>query len=143
QVIIVGDKNQLPPTDFFSSFVNPGDEDQLQDFGISESLLDEFAGVFEENKTQVMLMSHYRSETPDLIRFSNDWFYGGKLEMYPPAHVSGIGRRLHYIPNAIYSKSDQRNNETEAKEVVKLIELHIKEYPEKYLGVVTMNISQM
>src|ERR1035441_8081587 len=90
-----------------------------------------------------MLMSHYRSETPDLISFSNRWFYGGKLEMYPPAHISGIGRRLQYLPNAIYSESGQRNNPTEAKEVVKLIELHVREHPGKSLGVVTMNIPQM
>jgi very-short-patch-repair endonuclease len=141
QVIIVGDKNQLPPTDFFAGFATP--EAEAEDFGISESLLEEFGGVFEEDKTQIMLMSHYRSETPDLIRFSNDWFYGGKLEMYPPAHVTGIGRRLHYIPDAIYSESGQRNNPTEAKEVVKLIELHVREHPGKSLGVVTMNISQL
>jgi very-short-patch-repair endonuclease len=141
QVIIVGDKNQLPPTDFFAGFASP--EAEAEDFGVSESLLEEFGGVFEEDKTQVMLMSHYRSETPDLIRFSNDWFYAGKLEMYPPAHVTGIGRRLHYVPNAIYSESGQRNNPVEAMEVVKLIELHVREHPEKSLGVVTMNISQM
>lgn len=141
QVIIVGDKNQLPPTDFFAGFASP--EADTEDFGVSESLLEEFGGVFEQDKTQVMLMSHYRSETPDLIRFSNDRFYGGKLEMYPPAHISGIGRRLHYLPNAIYSESGQRNNQTEAKEVVKLIELHVREHPDKSLGVVTMNMPQM
>lgn len=144
QVIIVGDRNQLPPTDFFASFANPDDDDASQDFGISESLLDEFGGIFEQNRTQVMLMSHYRSETPDLIQFSNDWFYKGKLEIYPPAHVSGVGRRLRYVPNAIYSESaGQRNNPVEAEEVVKLIELHVREYPKKSLGVVTMNIPQM
>lgn len=141
QVIIVGDKNQLPPTDFFAGFAAP--EAEAEDFGVSESLLEEFGGVFEEDKTQVMLMSHYRSETPDLIAFSNNWFYGGKLEMYPPAHISGIGRRLHYLRNAVYSESGQRNNPTEAQEVVKLIELHVREHPDKSLGVVTMNIPQM
>lgn len=141
QVIIVGDKHQLPPTNFFTSFTDP---DAEEDFGISESLLDEFAGVFEENKTHVMLMSHYRSETPDLIQFSNHEFYDDKLEMYPPAHVSGIGRRLHYVPNAIYSEiAGKRNNPVEADEVVKLITLHVRECPEKSLGIVTMNISQM
>ena len=141
QVIIVGDKNQLPPTDFFAGFANP--EADAEDFGVSESLLEEFGGVFEEDKTQVMLMSHYRSETPDLISFSNRWFYDRKLEMYPPAHISGIGRRLHYLPHAIYSESGQRNNQSEASEVVKLIELHVREHPDKSLGVVTMNIPQM
>jgi len=144
QVIIVGDKNQLPPTDFFVSYVNPDLEEDLQDFGISESLLDEFGGVFSDDETHVMLMSHYRSETPDLIRFSNDYFYDSRLEMYPPNHITGIGRRLHYVPNAIYSETaGARNNPTEAREVVKLIELHVNEYPNKSLGVVTMNIPQM
>lgn len=144
QVIIVGDKNQLPPTDFFASFANPDAETDTQDFGISESLLNEFEGVFSDDVTHVMLMSHYRSETPDLIRFSNDWFYGGRLEMYPPAHISGIGRRLHFAPSATYAETaGQRNNPVEALEVVKLIELHVRECPEKSLGVVTMNISQM
>lgn len=141
QVIIVGDKNQLPPTDFFAGFASP--EADPEDFGISESLLEEFGGVFEEDKTQVMLMSHYRSETPDLIGFSNNWFYDRKLEMFPPAHISGIGRRLHYLPNAIYSESGQRNNPAEAAEVVMLVELHVREHPDKSLGVVTMNIPQM
>ena len=144
QVIIVGDKNQLPPTDFFAGFANVDEESDSLDFGISESLLDEFAGAFDSDQTQLMLMSHYRSETPDLIRFSNDWFYDNKLEMYPPAHISGIGRRFHYVPNAIYSeKAGQRNNPAEANEVVKLIELHVRECPDKSLGVVTMNIPQM
>ena len=107
---------------------------------LSESLLEEFGGVFEEDKTQVMLMSHYRSETPDLIAFSNNWFYGGNLEMYPPARISGIGRRLPYLPNAVYSESDQRNNPTEAQEVIKLIELHVREDLDKSLGVVTMKL---
>ena len=141
QVIIVGDKNQLPPTGFFSGLGNQ--EDESDDFGDSESLLDEFGGVFEEDKTQIMLMSHYRSETPDLIAFSNNRFYGGKLEIYPPAHISGIGRKLHYLPNAIYSESGQHNNPVEAQEVVKLVELHVRDHPDKSLGVVTMNMKQM
>jgi hypothetical protein len=122
QVIIVGDKNQLPPTDFFASFASPEAEAETQDFGISESLLNEFDDAFADDQTHVMLMSHYRSETPDLIRFSNDWFYEGKLEMYPPAHISGIGRRLHYVPKATYSETaGERTNPTEAREVVMLM----------------------
>lgn len=144
QVVIVGDKNQLPPTNFFASFADPDSDTEENDFGTSESLLHEFCGVFEPNTTQVMLMSHYRSETPDLIRFSNDWFYNSKLEIYPPAHISGIGRRLHYVPDGVYSeKPGQRTNYVEAREVVNLIEKHVQEFPNKSLGVVTMNIPQM
>jgi very-short-patch-repair endonuclease len=141
QVIIVGDKNQLPPTDFFSGFASP--DSDSEDVGTSESLLEEFGGVFEADKSQVMLMSHYRSETPDLISFSNKWFYANKLEIYPPSHVSGTGRRLHYVADAIYSETGNRDNAAEAKEVAKLIELHVHENPDKSLGVVTMNLSQL
>ena len=140
QIIIVGDRNQLPPTDFFATCFFEDDE-VGDDLGLSESLLEEFSGVFEEKVTHAMLMCHYRSETPDLIRFSNDFFYRGDLEMYPPAHVSGIGRKLHYVPDAKYSKD--RTNDREAEEVVRLIEAHVKAYPDKSLGVVTMNIPQM
>lgn len=145
QVIIVGDKKQLPPTDFFASFANPDGDDETIDSAISESLLDEFTGQLHDE----MLMSHYRSETPDLIRFSNDWFYcdetgKGRLELYPPAHVSGIGRRLHYVRNAFFSETaGQRSNRREAEEVVSLIGAHVRDYPDKSLGVVTMNIPQM
>jgi len=144
QVIIVGDKNQLPPTDFFAGFADPAVDPESQDFGTSESLLDEFAGVFEDDKTHVMLMSHYRSETPDLIKFSNDWFYSSRLETYPPARISGTGRRLHYVPDAVYSEAaGQRNNPKEAGDVMRLIEQHVRQFPNKSLGVVTMNIPQM
>ena len=55
-----------------------------------------------------------------------------------------MGRRLHYVPDAIYSETPgQRNNAREAREVIKLIELHVRECPDKSLGVVTMNIPQM
>ena len=81
QVVIVGDKNQLPPTNFFAAFANPDADEENHDFGISESLLDEFTSVFKKDETLVRLMSHYRSETPDLIRFSNEWFYDRELEI--------------------------------------------------------------
>ncbi len=142
QVIIVGDKHQLPPTDFWRSYGTLEPDTESEDFGIAESLLNEFEGVFEDDKTHVMLMSHYRSETPDLIRFSNDWFYGGNLEMYPPAHISGIGRGLHYVPNAVF-ETGKGINPVEAQEVVNLIELHIRECADKSLGIVVMNIHQM
>lgn len=140
QTIIVGDRHQLPPTDFFAACFTD-DEESGEDFGISESLLEEYAGVFEEGITHAMLMCHYRSETPDLIRFSNHFFYKDQLEMYPPAHVSGMGKKLHYVPSGIFTKD--RTNIQEADHILKLIEAHVKNCPAKSLGIVTMNIPQM
>ena len=137
QTVIVGDTKQLPPTNFFRNLGGDGTDDD--DFGVSESLLNEFSGTLPSE----MLCSHYRSETPDLIRFSNDWFYK-KLEFYPPAKVSGIGRRLVMVPGGVFSEvAGQRNNPAEARQVVKLIQEHVQDASEKSLGVVTMNIPQM
>lgn len=138
QVIIVGDKNQLQPTDFFAAQAATNDDDDPEN-ALSQSLLHEFTGALEE----VMLKSHYRSETPDLIRFSNQWFYKGELEFYPPARIAGIGRILHPVPDGIYDSGGRRNNRREAEEVVELIAQHFKGHPNKSLGVVTMNIPQM
>jgi len=68
QVIVVGDNKQLPPTDFFWSFADPAADVEGGDPGISDSLLDNFIDVFEDDKTHVMLMSHYRSQTPPAVR---------------------------------------------------------------------------
>jgi very-short-patch-repair endonuclease len=139
QVIVVGDEHQLPPDDDFRSLYNPDDDDGDEE-SLSESLLNEFKTPLRAET----LLSHYRSETPDLIRFSNERFYRGKLELFPPAYVSGIGRRLHYVKNAVYSETEgQRNNRKEAEEVVSLVGAHVRDLPDKSLGVVTMNISQM
>ncbi len=140
QVIVVGDEHQLPPDDDFRSLYRPEDDDDSDVESPSESLLNEFKTPLRT----MTLLSHYRSETPDLIRFSNERFYGGKLEMFPPAHVSGIGRQLHYVANAVYSEvAGQRNNRREAEAVVNLIGAHVRDFSNKSLGVVTMNISQM
>ena len=143
QVIIVGDRKQLPPTEFFSGLsTSDGNE---EDFGTAQSLLEEFSGTAELPATLpcAMLMSHYRSETPDLIRFSNNHFYDRQLEVYPPARVTGIGRRLHYVADGIYGAGASRWNEREADEVVKLVEVHVREYPTLSLGVVAMNMQQV
>jgi very-short-patch-repair endonuclease len=68
----------------------------------------------------------------------------GKLEFYPPAKVSGIGRRFVPVPEAIYSEvAGARNNPVEAMRVAQLIEEHVRTSPEKSLGVVTMNMPQL
>ena len=60
QVIIVGDRNQLPPTNFFAGFINPDAEPDVADIADSESLLEEFGGIFEDDTSRAMLLSHYR-----------------------------------------------------------------------------------
>jgi very-short-patch-repair endonuclease len=138
QTIIVGDDKQLPPTTYFST-TTQADEEDAEELGESESLIDEFNGSL----TPSMLMAHYRSETPDLISFSNREFYDSKLEMYPPSRVTGLGRRYHLVSNGVFDSGRSRTNRPEAQAVVRLVEEHVKQYSECSLGVVAMNAEQM
>jgi very-short-patch-repair endonuclease len=139
QTIIVGDKKQLPPTSFFrgSAMDNEDDDEAV------ESVLEEFGGVFErdgDNATMVSLLSHYRSETPDLIAFNNQQFYADSLEICPPRTISGQGLRMVHVQDGRFI---QRKNEAEAQKVIELIAEHARLRPANSLGVVVMNYEQM
>jgi very-short-patch-repair endonuclease len=139
QTVIVGDKKQLPPTNFFRG--SAMDEDDAEES--VESVLEEFGGAFNaegDGATHVSLMSHYRSDTPDLIQFNNRRFYDDKLEICPPRVISGTGLNVHHIPEGRFL---QRRNEAEAAKVVELVARHAETRPGRSLGVVVMNYEQM
>ncbi len=86
QTIVVGDRQQLPPTDFFSSKASTDDEDGEpaveDDVGFeldSDSFLTQSAG----NLPATLLGWHYRSRSEGLISFSNAAFYEGRLLTIP------------------------------------------------------------
>ena len=139
QSIIVGDRKQLPPTNFFRGGLT--DQDDTDDF--VESVLEEFGGVFREegpSSTKVSLLSHYRSETPDLIAFNNARYYSGSLEVCPPRAVSGTGLRHEHIAEGRFVG---QINRAEAQRITDLVVEHVTKRPDRSLGVVVMNYSQM
>jgi hypothetical protein len=90
KVVVVGDPNQLPPTDFFSR-VTPadeggtGNEDDADDID-AESILDWSLKTFQAPRR---LKWHYRSRCESLIAFSNQEFLFIQ---------SWFARRPNYIP---------------------------------------------
>ncbi|GAB5378069.1 MAG: hypothetical protein AcusKO_45310 [Acuticoccus sp.] len=82
--MVVGDTNQLPPTDFFNRIGadedGAGDEDE--DIAETASILESAANTAPSE----MLRWHYRSRDPRLIQFSNERFYDGRLVLFPTAH---------------------------------------------------------
>ncbi len=86
QVIVVGDRMQMPPTRFFSSDAEDEnellvDEDRHRRAITLDS--DSFLTQAELALGSSMLNWHYRSRSESLIAYSNHAFYGGRLATVP------------------------------------------------------------
>ncbi len=87
QVIVIGDRKQLPPTSFFSRVENEEDIDDEDDANY-ESVLDECSNFM----FGYTLKWHYRSRDERLIAFSNRHFYDSKIGYISKPHSkSGVG----------------------------------------------------
>ncbi|GBU24564.1 hypothetical protein R83H12_01198 [Fibrobacteria bacterium R8-3-H12] len=150
--IISGDSQQMPPSNFFQSSsisielqeddFEEDEEEQIEnsnnfvDLANSESLL-----VYAENSNYKpsYLDIHYRSQHPDLIQFSNNAFYGGRLIPMPAKNEY---TPIHFIEvNGLYQ---DQVNEDEAKKVIEIL-LNIQPFENgKYpsVGVATFNLLQ-
>jgi hypothetical protein len=135
QVVVTGDSKQLTPNDLYMSRWQEEDAEEI------EIEIDSLLDLASKHLHQVHLQGHYRSKSLDLISFSNEHFYQGKLRMLPEYDELEKGS-----PAIMYIKIDglwERNiNQNEAMEVVMLIEKINMETPEKSIGVVTFNIQQ-
>ena len=135
QLILAGDSNQLPPTNFFN-YINEDDDYENSSF---ESVLDE-CSVFLNTKT---LNWHYRSRHEDLIKFSNYYIYDNQLITFPSpiAKTDSFGVAFEMIADGYYEKG-ARFNRKEAQRVAKAIIEHYTKYPNMSLGVIAFSEAQ-
>lgn len=145
QVIVAGDKQQLPPTKFFSSVLDDTEEyDVEEDKKIDnkyeyESILDLCSDYLCNSK----LLWHYRSRHESLIAFSNKYFYNNELYTFPSSSTDKyLGVKFKYVEGR-YDYAGSATNIIEAKYVVQLILQHYKEHPDKSLGVIALSTKQM
>ncbi|URZ18332.1 DUF3320 domain-containing protein [Clostridium felsineum] len=144
QVIIAGDKEQLPPTNFFNSNISDEDfddeEEDVDDVNSYESVLDEALSALPERT----LLWHYRSKHEHLIAFSNIKIYGGNLITFPSNvdKVKDNGVEYIYVKDGIYERNGKKCNSIEAKKVAEMVFEHINKFPNRSLGVVTFSQSQ-
>src|ERR1022692_1998941 len=146
QVVVAGDRNQLPPTSFFQASLTTEEEDEDDDNEGQtplDSLLDECVAVvpvFQESD----LRWHYRSRDERLIKFSNHFFYDNKLITFPAANSAarGQGVRLVSVSDGIYDRGRSRMNRPEARAVARLAVEHFDQHPDRSLGIVSLNLSQ-
>jgi very-short-patch-repair endonuclease len=151
RIVVVGDKKQLPPTNFFDRMIaddaspsdnsdaairNPDGTAPITDL---ESILSlcEARGLESQ-----MLRWHYRSRHPSLIEVSNAEFYH-RLVM-PPAPVTERGEqglKLRRVVGA-YDLGGKRTNEIEAHAVAEAVARHARNDSGLSLGVVTFSTAQ-
>ncbi len=136
-VIVVGDPNQMPPTDFFST--NTFDEDNADKEDL-ESILDDCLALSMPSKH---LLWHYRSKHESLIAFSNVKYYDNKLLTFPSPDDLTTKVHFQYVKGT-YSRGSSRHNRAEAEAIIHEIEARLTD-PEKAkqsIGVVTFNSQQ-
>jgi hypothetical protein len=135
QAVIAGDPKQLRPGDFYLA------RWQEDDFDEPDAEVDSLLDLASRYLMKVQLNEHYRSQSWQLIQFSNKNFYGGRLQTLP--HFDLLKENYCAID---YMKVDghwENNcNEEEARAVVAQLKKIWQENPEKEIGIVTFNAQQ-
>ena len=84
------------------------------------------------------LLWHYRSRHEHLIAFSNAKIYKGSLITFPSNvdRAPNVGVEYTYVPSGYYDRGGRKGNVIEAEKVVDLIFEHIRQFPNRSLGVI-------
>ena len=151
QLVVAGDRFQLPPTNFGEKTI---EEDVIDASDFSEdytdpattgmeSILTTAIGVFSSEKNIKPLRLHYRSKDERLISWSNFNIYrkaGEELFTFPSLDVEGKSAlRYTYLPN-VKTQSMAVANEAEIQKVKEIVLEHIKNQPDLSLGVIAFGM---
>lgn len=136
QIVVTGDSMQLSPFDLYK--IRWEEEHEESEVSLEvDSLLE----LSDKYLMQVQLRGHYRSQSLDLIDFSNQYFYKGKLTLLPDKKILDLKKpAIEYIK--IDGIWDKQTNQAEADKVVAIIHVLIKGQPDKSIGIVTFNARQ-
>jgi very-short-patch-repair endonuclease len=143
QVVVVGDDKQMPPTAFFSSFMESPED--VDDDGMNAGDLESILGLcVARNISSRMLSWHYRSRHHSLIAVSNYEFYNNKLYVIPnpEQQMDGLGLRFHYLKDGVFDRGASATNRVEARRVAEAVMEHAKGCPELSLGVGAFSVKQ-
>lgn len=144
QVIVAGDRQQLPPTNFFHAIEadDLDDDDESETNESFESILNSFDSC---GLPSLLLNWHYRSKDESLIVYSNHHFYDNRLYTFPSPGMDGEGTGLKFVfvKDGVYKRGlGARHNLREALAVAELVKEHLANSPELSLGIVAFSVSQ-
>lgn len=146
RVVIAGDPKQLPPTRFFESAVAVSDEEESEN---EQQLFESQQGEIEDllgaalniEIDEAYLDVHYRSRNSDLIEFSNEHFYGSRLQAIPghPRNRTPVAPLVLYRANGVYEK---RTNVAEARQVCEIVAGLLRRAEPPSIGIACFNVAQ-
>ena len=136
QLIVVGDRNQLPPTNFFQKRDIIEEEDQEIEIEDNESVLELADKVIAKNSCS--LGWHYRSRHQSLINFSNYYFYENRLTIFASNRL-GSEVKFVKVRDPLYRGGV---NLPEVEQTIQALKQQISDEPAKSILIATMNQAQ-
>jgi hypothetical protein len=135
QIVVAGDDKQLRPNELYQVRWDE-EEEEAPDMEV-DSLLE----LSERYVSTVHLQGHYRSQSSELIDFSNRYFYEGRLQLLPDRNT--INRNEPAIEYChVPGVWEDHTNVVEAQAVTERVQSLIQQYPGKSIGIVTFNAPQ-
>ncbi|MEM1099640.1 MAG: AAA domain-containing protein, partial [Planctomycetota bacterium] len=146
RVVIAGDPKQLPPTRFFEAALSTSDDVEIKDeddlFEAQQTEVEDLlAAALNLDVQESYLDVHYRSRNADLIEFSNEHFYKGRLQAIP-GHPN---RNARFAPLTLHRADgvyEDRVNPGEAERVVQLVDDLLKRADPPSIGIACFNLAQ-
>lgn len=138
QAVVVGDPEQLPPSDFFVAGETRDDE-EIED-SPEESILELGRRCWRPMR---MLEVHYRSRHQSLIAYSNREFYDDRLLVYPSPVLDDpdFGVTCQKVSDGGYEAGQGRNPE-EARAIVAEAAALMRKRIDRSIGIVAVNKAQ-
>lgn len=138
QAVVVGDPEQLPPSDFFVA-AETRDEEEIED-SPEESILELGRRCWRPMR---MLGVHYRSRHQSLIAYSNREFYDDRLLVYPSPVLDDpdFGITCQRVADGGY-EAGQGRNPLEARAIVAEAAALMRRRIDRSIGIVAVNKAQ-
>lgn len=144
RLVVAGDDQQLPPTNFFGRMLDGSDDtdtdDESNDLQDYESILMVMRSHIPE-AAHAMLRWHYRSRDERLIAFSNAEIYRDNLVTFPGANKEAPVTLD--VVDGVASPGQDGSAPAEIDQVVRRVIEHAEHRPHESLGVITMGQKHM